>query len=86
MRVNFLCRLEGLVILEFAKLLFKNVNRALDFFLPLFELLTFEKENFIELDGAGGKNEGLVLILEEEHEGLGVILPNLIEGKCAVVD
>jgi hypothetical protein len=70
MRVNFLCRLEGLVFLQFAKLLFKNVNGALDFFLPLFELLTFEKEDFVELDGAGGENEGLLFIFEEEHEGL----------------
>ncbi len=56
----------------------------LDLLFPLFELFAFEEEEFAEFDG--GEDERVVFVFEEEHKGFLVVLPDFVEGECAVVD
>ncbi len=75
---------EGFVLFEFGELLFEDVNWMLDLFFPLFELFAFEEEEFAEFDV--WEDERMVFVFEEEHEGFLVVLPDFVEGECAVVD
>ena len=84
MELDLLEGFEGFVLFEFGELLFEDVNGVLDLFFPLLELFAFEEEEFAEFDG--GEDEGVMFVFEEEHEGFLVVLPDFVEGECAVVD